>query len=200
MTMWMRVLPCIFALALITGQAAAQTVDAKGEKDLTTLGKKIDKNSSSADSGKVTDRIVDQWKGTKFKFDATSAPRELTAKDVQDLRQKRLGYGEISILLALAAKQPDAKTAKSLGEIVQMRESGTGFGKLAKELGYHNLGSVVKSVKASEKSVDKVASARDGDKSGKPDKMDKAEKAERPDKPEKPAKPEKPEKPEKPGR
>ncbi|PYN82550.1 MAG: hypothetical protein DMD96_05800 [Candidatus Rokuibacteriota bacterium] len=74
-----------------------------------------------------------------------------------------------------------------------MRQSGEGWGKLARDLGYNNLGSVVKSVKATDKDVTKVAMER----SEKPDKSGKMDK---PDKPEKPERPEKPEKAEKPGR
>jgi hypothetical protein len=180
-------------IGLVAGPAAAQDVDAKGDKELTQLTQKIDKSAADRDGGRVTSKIVDEWKGTKFKFDANSAPRELTAQDVRDLRAKKLGYGEISILLALTAKQPNAATAKSLNEILAMRQSGeggSGWGKLARDLGYKNLGSVVKSVKATEKDVTKVAM----DRSEKPDKSGKM------DKPEKPERPEKPEKPEKPGR
>jgi hypothetical protein len=194
---WIRILPFAVAAALFAGQAAAEGVDAKAEKELTTAGAKIDKASASADSGRVTTKIVDQWKGTQFKFDATSAPRELTAQDVQDLRQKKLGYGEISTLLALTAKQPDPATAKPLSEVVAMRRGGMGMGQVAKGLGYRNLGSVINSVKATETSVEKVTASGQTEKTEKADKVSKADK---PEKMEKPAKPEKPERAEKPGR
>jgi len=190
------VLPMI---ALVAGSAAAQTVDTKGDKELTQLTQKIDKSAADRDGGRVTSKIVDEWKGTKFKFDPNSAPRELTAQDVQDLRAKKLGFGEISTLLALTAKQPNSATAKSVNEILAMRQAGEGWGKLARDLGYKNLGSVVKSVKATDKDVTKVAMER-SDKSDKSGKMDKPDRLEKPDKPEKPDRPEKPEKAEKPGR
>jgi len=189
----------VLMMALIAGHAAAQAVDTKGDKELTQLTQKIDKGAADRDGGRVTAKIVDEWKGTKFKFDPNSAPRELTAQDVQDLRAKKLGYGEISILLALTAKQPNSATAKSVSEILAMRQSGEGWGKLARDLGYKNLGSVVKSVKATDKDVTKVAMER-SDKPDKSGKMDKPDKLEKPDKPEKPDRPEKPEKAEKPGR
>ena len=190
------VLPMI---ALVAGSAAAQTVDTKGDKELTQLTQKIDKSAADRDGGRVTSKIVDEWKGTQFKFDPNSAPRELTAQDVQDLRAKKLGFGEISTLLALTAKQPNSATAKSVNEILAMRQAGEGWGKLARDLGYKNLGSVVKSVKATDKDVTKVAMER-SDKSDKSGKMDKPDRLEKPDKPEKPDRPEKPEKAEKPGR
>ena len=186
-------------IGLVAGQAAAQDVDAKGDKELTQLTQKIDKSAANRDGGRVTSKIVDEWKGTKFKFDPNSTPRELTAQDVQDLRAKKLGYGEISTLLALTAKQSNSATAKSVSEILAMRQSGEGWGKLARDLGYKNLGSVVKSVKATDKDVTKVAMER-SDKPDKSGKMDKPDRLEKPDKPEKPDRPEKPEKAEKPGR
>ena len=192
---WILMLPFAVAATLFVGQAAAEGVDAKAEKELTTAGARIDKASASADSGRVTTKIVDQWKGTQFKFDATSAPRELTAQDVQDLRQKKLGYGQISILLALTAKQPDPTTAKTLSEVVAMRQGGMGMGQVAKELGYRNLGSVIKSVKATETGVGTVTASSRTEKAEKPGKPEKIEKVERPDRPEKPEKPERPEKP-----
>jgi hypothetical protein len=199
MSIWLRTVPLVLAAALIVSQAAAQVVDPKGEKELSALGEKIDKASASADSGRVTGKIVEQWKRTPFKFDATSAPRELTAQDVQTLRQKRLGYGEISILLALAAKQPDAATAKSVNEILATRQAGEGWGKIAHALGYPSLGSVKQSVKATEKGVENVAA------SGKAEKLSTVDKVNKPAKPEKFEKPErirleKPERPEKAGR
>ena len=186
-------------IGLVAGQAAAQDVDSKGDKELTQLTQKIDKSAADRDGGRVTAKIVDEWKGTKFKFDPNSAPRELTAQYVHDLRAKKLGYGEISILLALTAKQPNSATAKSVSEILAMRQAGEGWGKLARDLGYKNLGSVVKSVKATDKDVAKVAMER-SDKPDKSGKMDKPDKPEKPERLEKPEKPEKPEKAEKPGR
>jgi hypothetical protein len=189
----------VLMIALVAGPTAAQTVDTKGDNELTQLTQNIDKGAANRDGGRVTAKIVDEWKGTKFKFDANSAPRALTAQDVQDLRAKKLGYGEISTLLALTAKQPNSATAKSMSEILAMRQAGEGWGKLARDLGYKNLGSVIKSVKATDKDVTKVAMER-SDKPDKSGKMDKPDKLEKPDKPEKLERPEKPEKAERPGR
>jgi len=186
---------------LLAGPAAAQDVDAKGEKELTTVGQKIDKTAAGADGGRVTSRIVEEWKGTKFQFEAGSPPRAVTAQDVQDLRAKRLGFGEISILLALAAKQ-SSTNPKTVDQILAMRASGEGWGKLARELGYKNLGSVISSVKATDKGVTRVASDRGPqvDKVSSTDKPDKPEKMSKPDKPERIERVERPEKPERPGR
>jgi hypothetical protein len=190
------------ATLLIATPAAAQQVDVKGEKELTAHGQKIDKASTSAESGHVTGKIVDQWNGTLFKFDAASEPRGLTAQDVQNLRQQKLGYGEISILLALAAKQ-DGTSPKSVNEILAMRQTDKmGWGNIAKTLGYKSLGSVNKSVQTTEAGVEKVAGSGKAEKvSGvdKPEKASKPEKVEKFEKPER-VRVEKPERVEKPGR
>ncbi len=180
----LHALPLILTAVLIAGQAFAQGVDAKGEKELTAVGQKIDKTGAAADSGRVTTRIVDEWKGTKFRFDANGAPRELTAQDVQDLRAKRLGFGEISILLALTAKQTGS-TPKSVNEILAMRQKGEGWGKLARDLGYRNLGSVIASVKATDKGLAKVGTER----AQQPEKAAGVDKPDKMDKPDKPAEP-----------
>src|SRR5216684_3777242 len=124
----LAVVSSVLLTALIVAPAAAQDMDTKGDKELTRLAKGIDKSAADRDAGRVTSRIVDEWKGTTFKFDASGAPRALTAQDVQNLRAKRLGYGEISTLLALTAKQPNA--AKSLDQILAMRQAHEGWGKI----------------------------------------------------------------------
>ena len=183
-------LPCALTMVLAAGPAMAQ--DVKGETELTEHGHKIDKAASTADSRHVTDRLVNEWKGTTFKFSANDS-HQLTAADVQNLRQKGLGFGEISILLALAAKQTSTNP-KSVNDILAMRTAGEGWGKIANDLGYKNLGSVLKSVKGAEKDVDRVAKADDkhAEKIGKTDKVEKMDKpgriehVERPERPERP--------------
>lgn len=201
------------AVALGGGPAWGAESPAKADKELAAAGQKIDKAAAPADAGRVTERIVDEWKGTKFKFDATSAPRPLTAQDVQDLRAKGLGFGEISILLALTAKQPNPGTAKPLDEVLALRQAGKGWGEVAQELGFKNLGSVLKSVKATEKAVGQVAKGNKPEvsQSGEMEKGSKSERIEKFNKPERPQgvqkleidRPqgiERPERPEKPGK
>jgi len=196
-----RIRVAAFALAtlLVATPMAAQQVDTKGERELTEAGQKVDKASASADASHVTGKIVDQWKGTQFTFDKGGAPRELTTKDVQDYRAKGLGYGEISILLALAANQ-DGTSKKSVNEILAMRKADKmGWGSIAKELGYKSLGSVHKSVKATEAGLERVSANGKTEKVSKADRPDKPEKAEKFEKPER-IRVEKPERVEKPGR
>jgi len=153
----MSLIMLVLAVTLMGGLAWGAEPFGKADKHLATLGQKIDRATAPADSSRVTARIVDEWSSTKFTFDANSAPRSLTVQDVENLRAKGLGYGEISILLGLTANQPNPLTAKSLNEILALRQPGQGWGQLARELGYKNLGVVVKSVKATEKDVIHVA-------------------------------------------
>src|SRR2546429_632737 len=83
----------------------------------------------------------------------------------------------LSILLALAAKQ-SSTNPKSVNDILAMRTAGAGWGKIAKDLGYKSLGSVLKSVKSAEKDVDRVAKADDKhtEKVGKTEKIEKMDK------------------------
>jgi hypothetical protein len=196
-TSLIRLATLALATLLIATPAATQQVDSTGEKELTAAGQKVDKASASADSKNVTAKLVDQWKGTPFKFDATdTTSRQLEAKDVQNLRQQKLGYGEISILLALAAKQ-EGPSPKSVNEILAMRQTDKmGWGNVAKALGYKSLGSVNKSVKATEAGVERVSQIDKTEKAGKPEKVEKIEKVEKPER----VRVEKPERVEKPGR
>lgn len=204
MRRWLTVMLAVaLAMGLGAGPALGQESTAKADKELTMEGRKIDKAAAGADEGRVMSRIVEEWQGTKFKFDATSDPRPLTAQDVQDLRAKGLGYGEISILLGLTANQPNPDTAKPLNEVLALRQGGKGWGEVATELGYKNLGSVMKSVKATEKGISQAAKAGKPE-MGKPEKA-KPEGLEKPGRQEKPGRVEKlqidrPERAERPGR
>lgn len=161
--------------AVMVGQAAAQEMDPKGQKELTGLSRRIDRSAAAGDAGRVAARIADEWKATTFKFDAADTPRAITAQDVQDLRAKGLGFGEISILLALTAKQPDSTTAKSLNDVLAMRQAAQGWGKIARALGYKNLGSVVRSVRASERGLTRAEKPEPAGRAEKPEKPQKVE-------------------------
>ena len=85
-------------IGLVAGHVAAQAVDTKGDKELSQLTQKIDKSAANRDGGRVTSKIVDEWKGTKFKFDPNSAPRELTAQDrARSPRQEARVRGDVTI-------------------------------------------------------------------------------------------------------
>ncbi len=188
----MPVIPIVLTVAIFVRPAAGQDVDAKGGKELTELGQKIDKAADRAAPKQVVDKIVGEFNGKTFTFEPGGTPRTLTESDVRTLR-KGLGFGEISILLALASQ-----SGKPVNDILAMRRSGEGWGDLARDLKLKNLGSVIKSVKATEKGLDRVVLERSDtrvDRLGKVDKLDKPEKLERVERMERPERPLRPERP-----
>jgi len=107
---------------------------------------------------------------------------------VTELRNKKIGFGEITTALALSQelmKQDKTLTQQqALDSILAKRASGDGWGQIAHTLGV-KLGHVRSEVERTEKSTGRV---------------EKAEKTEKPEKAEKLEKPEKPMKAERPGR
>ena len=187
------IVPLLIA-ALMAGPVAGQDVDPKGDKELREQAQKIDQAADRADSGRVTPKIVGEFTGKTFDFGDGKGPRALTAQDVQTLRSKGLGFGEVTILLALANR-----TGQSPSTILQLRQSRMGWGQIAQKYDV-KLGPVIKSVKATEHSVDRVARAERAERVEKAEKLEKAEKPARFEKPERVQRVERPERPERPGR
>ena len=165
--------PFALMVALVGGPAAAQ--DVKEDKELTEHAQKIDKTADRAAPEKVVDKIAKQF---------NVAPSE-----VQALRTK-LGFGGITIALALASR-----TGKSPEAILQMRQSGMGWGQIAQQSNV-TVGSIIRDVKAAKKGVEEVAKAD----SKHPERVGKVEKAERLQKSERIERMERPERSERPGR
>jgi hypothetical protein len=180
--------------SLIAGRASGQSVDTKGDKELREQAQKIDKATSRADAGRVTPKIVGEFTGKTFDFGDGKGPRALTAQDVDTLRSKGLGYGEISILLAFANR-----TGQSPRTILQLRQSGMGWGQIAQKYDV-KLGPVIRSVKATERGVDQVTRAERAERVEKAEHLEKADKPEKFEKPERVQRVERPERPERPGR
>ncbi len=67
----------------------------------------------------------------------------LSLEDIQELRSKELGWGEIVIMASLASA-----AEKGMDDILDMRDQGLGLGEISKELGleYNGLGQGVKGV------------------------------------------------------
>ncbi len=117
---------------------------------------------------------------------------------VTELRNQKMGWGEITISLAMAehlsatSKTP-LTTEQALTKIEQLRSEKIGWGKIALDLGF-KLGPVVSAVERSEKTIqtaDRGAGVR-MEQSTKTEKVERAEKAERPthaDRPERPDRP-----------
>jgi hypothetical protein len=184
----------ILTAALMAGPATGQDVDTKGDKELREQAQKIDKAADGANSGRVTPKIVGEFTGKTFDFGDGKGPRALTAQDVQNLRSKGLGFGEVTVLLALANR-----TGQSPSTILQLRQSGLGWGQIAQKYDV-KLGPVIKSVKATEHSVDRVARAERAERVEKAEKLEKPDRAEKFEKPDRLQRVERPERPERPGR
>ncbi len=143
----------MIALALTVMAGPAWGLDAENERQLIAAGQRVDQSAAGTNQGRVTARIVEQWKGTTFTFANGGKPHELTAQDVEEYRGKGLGYGNVSILLALAAKQ-HGRRLRSVNDILAMRQARhMGWGSIAEALGYTNLGEVQSNVTKTEQAL-----------------------------------------------
>jgi hypothetical protein len=121
--------------------SAAWAAETREEK---SLGKEATEISKTADNEKG-EKVVVQKLETEFK---------VTDAQIQSLRDKKLGFGEIAIVFSLAQKLPGGITDANIGEIVTLREGlpAMGWGEVAKKLDL-KLGPVISQVK----SLDKAA-------------------------------------------
>jgi hypothetical protein len=123
---------------------------------------------------------------------------------VAEMRNQKMGWGEITISLAMAqhmsatSKTP-LTTEQALTKIQRLRSEKMGWGKIAKEEGF-KLGPVVSAVDRGEqtlKTADRGAAERSESKAStdlpdKSDKMDRGDRAERPQHPDRPEHPDRP--------
>lgn len=110
-------------------------------------------------------------------------------KVVDDLRARKMGYGEVSIALALSQQlmKKGLSQQQAIDKIVGMRKSGMGWGVVARDLGL-KLGGVISDVKKADKQLAKLDTVK------RSEKLEKVAKDEKPSKPEKMEGPTKPEK------
>ncbi len=125
----------------LTMLSAAWAAETREEK---SLGKEATEISKTADNEKG-EKVVVQKLETEFK---------VTDAQIQSLRDKKLGFGEVAIVFSLAQKLPGGITDANIGEIVTLREGPPtmGWGEVAKKLDL-KLGPVISQVK----SLDKAA-------------------------------------------
>jgi len=176
------------AVALFVTTAAAQStqpVDPSEQKHAERLGaeaKEIDAKAAKAGTSEGQRRVTDTI-AKDFKVDPSV---------VTDLRNRKMGFGEITIALALCQElmKTNSKLSQqdALGMILEKRAAGEGWGKIAHDMNL-KLGHVRSKVEKAEKQVARVERSERAEKAEKPEKMEKAEKME---KPEKPAKVERP--------
>ncbi len=164
----------IFIVVFIGLTATSVSAQTKEEAKLDKSAAAVDKDASTPQGEKAVIQRLEK----EFKVDDAR---------INDLRGQKLGYGEISIVLAMAQKMPGGITDANIKTIMSMRE-GTpkqGWGEIAKKLGI-KLGPTISSVENVEKGAHKD--------------LEKAEKTEGSEKMEKPEKMERPERPQRMGR
>ena len=112
-------------------------------------------------------------------------------KVVDELRARKMGYGEVSITLALSQQlmKTGLTQAQAIDKVVGMRKSGMGWGGVARDLGL-KLGRVISDVKRADTQLVKL----DAVNAAKTEKVEKVAKVEKPGKPEKMERATKPEK------
>lgn len=171
------------AVALFVTTAAAQSsrpADASEEKHAERLGteaQELDAKAAKAAATPEGQHRVTETIAKDFKVDSSV---------VTDLRNRKMGYGEITIALALSRELMKSNSTVSqqqaLQTILDKRDGGEGWGQIAHDL-HLKLGHVRSEVEKAEKQVARV------------ERVEKAEKAERLEKMEKPEKPAKVERP-----
>lgn len=180
------------AVLFVFAVMAVGAAETKEESGLETKAAEINKLGGEAKGEKaVTERIEKQ-------FNVDDAR-------IKSLRDKNLGYGEISITLSLAKRLPGGITDENVNKIISMRQGPPveGWGKIAKDLGV-KLGPVVSGVEKvrSETHKEMKRAGREElnrEKKEKHEKIEKDEKGERPEKMERPEPHGRPDRPETPG-
>lgn len=136
-----RLFATILVTAILLFSSAALAADT--EKDLKNAAKKIDKAAVSPEGA---EKVV-QNLSEKFKVPEST---------IHDLRAQKLGFGEISILLALSQA-----TGKSTSELLQKFKGGEGWGKIAMDEGV-KLGPVISEVERVHPSFEQAGSRERG--------------------------------------
>ncbi len=170
-------------VAIFVTTAAAQSsrpVDPSEQKHGERLGTEAQELDAKAEKAAATpegQRRVTEAIAKDFKVDPSV---------VTDLRNRKMGFGEITIALALSQELMKSNNTLSqtdaLQTILDKRAAGEGWGQIAHDLNL-KLGHVRSKVEKAEKQVARVERV---------EKAEKAEKREKMEKPEKPAKVERP--------
>ncbi|OGS08502.1 MAG: hypothetical protein A2270_10940 [Elusimicrobia bacterium RIFOXYA12_FULL_51_18] len=155
--------------------------NSREERELETISRELDKSAAKPEGAQRAAARI------KAEFGVDDAR-------VQGLRDKNMGYGEISIALGLAQGLPGGITDENVQKIMALRQGPPvmGWGKMAKDLGL-KLGPVMSNMKKmsakmrKQEKADKVKKEK-GEKMEKPEKPGKPEKAEKMERPERPDK------------
>lgn len=128
----------VLSLAMLSAAWAAETKEEK------SLGKGAAEINKTADTEKGEKAVVQKLE-TEFK---------VTDAQIQALRDKKLGFGEIAIVFSLAQKLPGGITDANVSQVMSLRDTTppTGWGEVAKKLGV-KLGPTVSQVMSVGKSA-----------------------------------------------
>jgi hypothetical protein len=173
--------------------ASAQESTPSPTPDETTLNEvntTVEEEVKLDGAEKVRQRIADRF--------------EVSVEDVEALRAKKMGYGEITLLYSLAKHMEGGATQENIDKILELRNGETkmGWGQVAKKLDLR-VGTVAKDAKKSAETIEggtdtEIGSTSSkGQKTEKGNRPEKAEKSSRPERAEKPSRPEKPDRPDK---
>lgn len=124
----------VFALSL-TMLAAVWAAESKEEQSLQKEAAAINTTAGNAQGEKIVTQRLEK------DFNVTDA-------QVQGMRDKKLGYGEIAIVLSLSKKMPGGITDANIQQVMTMRQGPPtmGWGEIAKKLGT-KLGPAISQVK-----------------------------------------------------
>ncbi len=117
------ILISVFVL-LLTMLGAVWAAESKEEKTLQKEATAINATAGNAQGEKVvTQRLEKEFKVTEMQ--------------IQRLRDKKLGYGEIAIALSLCQKMPGGATDANIQQVMTMRQGPPtmGWGEIANKLG-----------------------------------------------------------------
>ncbi len=124
----------VFVLSL-TMLGAVWAAESKEEQSLQKEAAAINTTAGSAQGEKaVTQRLEKDFK--------------VSSAQIQGLRDKKLGYGEIAIALSLAQKMPGGATDANIQQVMTMRQGPQtmGWGEIANKLGT-KLGTAISQVR-----------------------------------------------------
>jgi len=129
-------------LILIFGAIAALAVTGTAWADLTKAEKNLDRES------KRLDATAAKPDGERAVLRQIEAEFKVSDAQVQSLRDRKLGYGEIAIVLSLTKKMPGGATEGNIQKVLSLRQGPpvAGWGQVAQQLGA-KLGATVSQVK-----------------------------------------------------
>ncbi len=139
----------VLSLAVMSAAWAAETAE---EKTLDKESAEISKTAGKAQGATVVTARLEKEFG-------------VTADQIQALRDKKLGYGEIAIVFSLAQKLPGGITDANISEIMTLRQGPPtmGWGAIAKKLDL-KLGPTVSQVKNVNKETEREMGREKGEK------------------------------------